>query len=56
MKWEDLVGLVEQVFDNVVREEDETFIICPECGEPIYETDYRNNGLCPCCEFDFSDV
>lgn len=56
MSWDDLVGLVEQVFDDVVREEGETFIICPECGEPIYEADYRNNGLCPCCEFDFSDV
>lgn len=33
MKWEDLVRLVEQVFDDIVREEGETFIICSECGE-----------------------
>lgn len=37
MNWKELVGLVEQVFDDVVREDGAEFIICPECGEPIYE-------------------
>lgn len=51
MKWKELVGLVDQVFDDVVREDGAEFIICPECGEPIYEQDYKGNNLCPCCEF-----
>lgn len=56
MNWKELVGLAEQVFDDVVREDGAEFIICPECGEPIYEQDYKGNNLCPCCEFDFSEV
>ena len=56
MKWKELVKLAEQVFDDVVREDDAEFIICPECGEPIYEEDYMENNLCPCCEFDFSEA
>ena len=37
---------------------DERFFLCPECGEPIYESDWRdsdfvsNDGyICPICEF-----
>ena len=56
MEWKELIGLVEQVFDDVVREDGVEFIICPECGELIYEQDYKWNNLCPCCEFDFSEV
>ena len=56
MSWDDLIGLVEQVFDDVVREDGAVFVICPECGEPIYKEDYGNNGLCPACEYDFSEV
>ena len=56
MNWKELVELAEQVFDDVVQEDDAEFIICPECGDPIYEADYGNNGLCPCCEFNFSEV
>ena len=56
MEWEEVVGIAEQVFCAVVEEEDVAFIICPECGEPIYEQDYRGDGLCPACEFDFSEV
>lgn len=56
MKWKELVELAEQVFDDVVREDDAEFIICPECGEPIYEDDYNGNNLCSCCEFNFSEA
>ena len=56
MKWKELIEFAEQVFDNVVREDYAELIICPDCGEPIYEEDYMENNLCPCCEFDFSEV
>ena len=32
----------------------EGFFICPECGEPIYECDWKDYGwwdTCPICEF-----
>lgn len=56
MEWKHLVRLVDQLFDSVVREDDEEFIICPECGEPIYEEDYNGDNLCPCCEFNFLEM
>ena len=56
MEWKELVELAAQVFGSVVREEDVEFIICPECGEPIYKEDYNGDNLCPCCEFDFSET
>ena len=56
MEWKELVELAAQVFGSVVREESEEFIICPECGEPIYKEDYNGDNLCPCCEFNFLEM
>lgn len=47
MKWKELIGLVDQVFDDVAREDGAEFIICPECGEPIYEQDYKGITFVP---------
>ena len=35
----------------------EGLFICPECGEQIYECDWRDHdwNYCPICEFDFME-
>ena len=35
----------------------EGFFECPECGEPIYECDWRSRDwdFCPICGFDFME-
>ena len=35
----------------------EGFFICPECGEPIYECDWRGHDwdYCPICNFNFME-
>lgn len=56
MSWNDFVDFCADSYGSVVEnDEDSTFIICPECGEPIFEDDYTKNNKCPCCEFDFSE-
>lgn len=35
---------------------DERFFNCPDCGEPVYESDWLNWWpwkRCPICDFDF---
>ena len=33
------------------------FFVCPECGEPIYESDWKHHDwdYCPICEFWFTE-
>ena len=36
----------------------EGYFICPECGEPIYESDWGTYSAwecCPICEWDFME-
>lgn len=58
--WERLALYCEEIYGCHV-DWDERFFECPECGEPIYECDWRetdyhlgsNNSLkwfCPVCE------
>lgn len=52
--WEANAKIVEEVYGGYVDWE-ERFYNCPECGEPIYESDWDANELvhflCPVCEF-----
>lgn len=53
--WEKNAHLVETIFGGFV-DWDERFYLCPECGEPVYETDWCIEDLmlylCPICEFE----
>lgn len=52
--WEANAKIVEEVYGGYVDWE-ERFYNCPECGEPIYESDWDDyelaNTICPVCEF-----
>lgn len=45
-----------EAFMGVEVNWEEKFFICPECSEPIYESDWIDCnawGKCPICEFDY---
>lgn len=52
--WRENAKTVEQVYGSYVNW-DERFYICPECGEAVYEIDWKNDELedflCPICEW-----
>ena len=56
--WEKIAHLIEANYGGFV-DWDEGFFICPDCGEPIYESDWDFNDLfdgddnfiCPICNF-----
>lgn len=52
--WEINAKIAEDVYGMYV-DWDERFYECPECGEPVYECDWRasdlNQYLCPICEY-----
>lgn len=54
------VGEEENILPDTVDDlEDlnDAWFICPECGEPIYYSDWKDEldeNICPVCEFDFS--
>ena len=35
----------------------EGYFVCPECGEPLFEEDWRNHDWneCPICGFEFME-
>lgn len=53
-QWEQNAHIVEDVYGGYVDWE-ERFYNCPECGEPIYESDWSANDLldayCPVCGY-----
>ena len=60
MLWRKFANIVRDEYGMQVDEEEE-FAICPECGEPIYKTDWRECDYtlgtlyhkeiyCPVCE------
>ena len=55
--WEEIAKKVAEDFGVMVDDEDR-FFICPECGEPIYEDDWKERDYlntnkkiwyCPIC-------
>ncbi len=51
--WETKANKVEDIYDGFVDWE-ERFYLCPECGEPVYESDWDEEDfeqLCPICLF-----
>lgn len=55
-KWERKAIIVEETYGTFV-DWDEKFFICPECGEPIYESDWDDELLddCPVCGFEWEE-
>ena len=53
--WKDNAITVEQEFGGFV-DYGERFYICPECGEPVYESDWPiykfEDFICPICEWE----
>lgn len=54
MNWDSAAKYCEHEFGGYV-DLDEGFFICPECGEPLLEEDWKEHNFCECpiCEFNF---
>ena len=56
--WQEAAELIESLTEEVDYEE--RYFTCPECGEPIYESDYpiihfgHGTMKCPVCEEEIS--
>ena len=52
MTWKEIALYCLDIYGVQVDWEEE-FFICPECGEPIYKTDWIDDNLevCPICEY-----
>lgn len=54
-QWEMNAETVENIY-GAHTDWRERFYLCPECGEPIYESDWTSDELsdflCPVCEFE----
>ena len=58
MNWDSAAKYCEHEFGGYV-DLDEGFFICPECGEPIYKSDWEDHddwSLCPICEVEWEDI
>ena len=51
MDWTAAAVYCEETY-GVYANWNEGFFICPECGEPIYQEDWRGHdfSICPICE------
>ena len=51
--WEKLALCIDENYGTLVDFE-ERFFICPECSEPIYESDWTDKDImesCPICKY-----
>lgn len=58
-KWENAAVHCVSTY-GVHVDDEESFFICPECGEPIYRDDYNEElegmfDCCPICGFEWYD-
>ena len=55
MTWDEAAKYCHDTYGSYVDEE-ERFFVCPECEEPLYESDYEDIetwGMCPVCDYNF---
>lgn len=55
--WYGAATLCEELY-GVFADYDEEYFICPNCGEPIYKSDWwrrENWANCPICELSWED-
>ena len=54
--WLEAAVLCEELY-GVETNMKEGYFVCPECGEPLYEVDWKchNWEICPICGFEFMD-
>ena len=53
--WHEAGTYCEEVYGMTMNTK-EGYFVCPECGEPIYEEDWRKHDewdVCPICGFNF---
>ena len=52
--WLEAGTYCEEVFGMSLNTE-EGYFVCPECGEPLYENDWKRHWweTCPICGFEF---
>lgn len=58
MDWHIAAIMCEELYDGTLVNLKEGFFVCPECGEPIFEEDWRDHDdweVCPICGFEFMD-
>ena len=54
-RWKEAAKYCEEKY-KVTADYGEKFFMCPECGEPIYASDYPSKkdwDECPVCDFNF---
>jgi len=56
--WADAAKFCEKTFGSYI-DWDEGFFICPECCEPIYESDWDDHdnwSRCPICDIEWEYI
>lgn len=55
---------VDKVYGmTFIKDGDDSYFICPECGEPLYRCDWDDEDFllgdrvgCPICDFDYCSI
>lgn len=57
LTWLEAGTYCEEVYGMTMNTK-EGYFVCPECGEPIFEEDWRDHDgweVCPICGFEFME-